>query len=403
MDDDVAIKVSGVSKKFSRNLKSLMKYGLYDVGKSILGLNVKSEYLRKNEFWAVDDISFELHSGETLGIIGPNGSGKSTLLKMLNGIYMPDKGNIEIKGKVGALIEVGAGFHPLLTGRENIYVNGAILGMSKKEIDENFDDIVAFADIGDFMDSPVKNYSSGMYVRLGFAIAIHCKPDIILLDEILAVGDLGFQAKCLNKIGEIKKNGASIVIVTHNMHALSGYADTALIMQSGIVTYYGDASEAISRYNSLFSETDFDDSNDIQKVVTSTNEFEVLNVDFLPGRELNPGESLTIQIEYKAMVDLNNIVIDTIIYDERIKNRFYFQGTNYSFNKIINIKKGKGVLLIQIQNIPINNSNAFLALGICTEKKSKHLFWWENIRFKFKLIPEFLGDTYLNIIYEQKN
>ena len=181
MDNDVVIKVENVSKKYCKSLKHSMLYGMSDIGRNVLGLKSRSERLRDNEFWALDDISFEVKRGETLGLIGPNGSGKTTLLKMLNGIFWPDKGKITIKGKVGALIAVGAGFHPLLTGRENIYINAAILGMSKREIDKKFDAIVDFADIGDFLDSPVKHYSSGMYVRLGFAVAVHCDPDILLV------------------------------------------------------------------------------------------------------------------------------------------------------------------------------------------------------------------------------
>src|SRR5512146_2462261 len=165
MSDDVLIKVEHVSKKYCKSLKRSMLYGISDIGRNLFGQSSSPEKLRKDEFWAVDDVSFELKKGEVLGLIGTNGSGKSTLLKMLNGIFWPDRGKITIQGEVGALIEVGAGFHPLLTGRENIYMNGAILVMGKKEIDEKFDDIVAFADIRDFLDSPVKYYSSGMHVR----------------------------------------------------------------------------------------------------------------------------------------------------------------------------------------------------------------------------------------------
>lgn len=155
----MTIKVEHVSKKFSKSLRHSMLYGMEDIGHNLIGLSSNSAKLREKEFWAVDDVSFEIKKGDTLGLIGPNGSGKSTLLKMLNGIFWPDKGKITVRGRVGALIEVGAGFHPLLTGRENVYLNGAILGMSKSEIDSKFDRIVEFADIGDFLDSPVKSYS----------------------------------------------------------------------------------------------------------------------------------------------------------------------------------------------------------------------------------------------------
>src|SRR3990170_2258915 len=198
MDEDIAIKVEHVSKKYCKSLKNSMLYGVNDIARNSLGFSSHSERLRNGEFWAVDDVSFELKKGETLGIIGPNGAGKTTLLKMLNGIFWPDKGKITVRGRVGALIEVGAGFHPLLTGKENVYVNAAILGMTKKEVDKKFNDIVEFAGIGDFINVPVKFYSSGMFVRLGFAVAVHCEPDILLIDEILSVGDAKFRAKCYN-------------------------------------------------------------------------------------------------------------------------------------------------------------------------------------------------------------
>jgi len=216
MGDKVAIKVEKVSKKYCKSLKRSMLYGIKDIARNTLGQSSHSHRLRKQEFWAVDDVSFEVKKGETLGIIGPNGAGKTTLLKMLNGIFWPDKGKITIKGRVGALIAVGAGFHPMLSGRENIYINGAILGMTKKDVDAKFDDIVEFADIGDFLDTPVKFYSSGMFVRLGFAVAIHCEPDILLVDEVLAVGDRNFQIKCFRKMHELKKKeDVSIVLVSH--------------------------------------------------------------------------------------------------------------------------------------------------------------------------------------------
>jgi len=249
MDDDIAIKVEHVSKKFCKSLKKSMLYGIQDISRNLLGMSTKPDKLRKGEFWAVDDVSFEVHRGETLGIIGPNGSGKSTILKMLNGIIMPDKGKIEINGRVGALIEIGAGFHPMLTGRENIYVNGAILGMSKKEIDEKFDDIVEFADIGDFLDTPVKNYSSGMFVRLGFAVAVHCEPDILLVDEVLSVGDRSFQQKSVQRMRELITEGdKSVVFVSHNLIAVRALCKRAIWLNNGKIHAEGPTDYVASQY-----------------------------------------------------------------------------------------------------------------------------------------------------------
>jgi lipopolysaccharide transport system ATP-binding protein len=248
MSSDALVKVEGVSKKFSSKLKTSMKYGIIDITRDFIGTPSQSETLRPDEFWSVQDVSFEVRRGECLGLIGPNGAGKSTLLKMLNGIILPDKGSIEINGRVGALIEVGAGFHPLLTGRENIYINGSIMGLRKKEIDQKFDSIVDFAELGDFIDTPVGYYSSGMYIRLGFAIAAHLQPDILLVDEILAVGDAGFQRKCLKQIKKNLSNGGCVVLVTHNILHVHSMSNTCIVLDDGHMSYYGASNKAAEIY-----------------------------------------------------------------------------------------------------------------------------------------------------------
>ena len=243
------LEVHNVKKKFCKSLKRAMLYGLIDIGQNVFGYEKDHDRLKQDEFWAVDGISFALEKGKTLGVIGPNGSGKTTLLKMLSGIFMPDQGIIRVNGKLGALIQVGAGFHPLLTGRENVYINGSILGMTKKEIDAKFDSIVDFADIGDFLDTPVKYYSSGMYVRLGFAVAIHCEPDILLVDEILAVGDGEFRRKCFERIEELRSKGVSIVLVSHNLLSVERICNEALFMSKGRVQKYGDVHSVLRAYH----------------------------------------------------------------------------------------------------------------------------------------------------------
>lgn len=255
---DAVIKVDSVSKKYCRTIKHTMLYGATDLGKSFLGLNQKTEDLRNGEFWAVDNLDFELKKGETLGIIGPNGSGKSTILKMLNGIFMPDRGQIDIEGRVGALIEVGSGFHPVLTGRENIYINGSILGMTKKEIDDKFDEIVDFSEIRDFIDSPVKHYSSGMSIRLGFAIAVCLQPEILLIDEVLSVGDLSFQNKSLRRLAEIREQANAVVFVSHNLDHVRNLCSKTLIINKGKPIFLGDTSEALSKYYALARQVRFE-------------------------------------------------------------------------------------------------------------------------------------------------
>lgn len=246
-DSDVLVKVDGVSKKFCRGLKRSLWYGLNDIAGELTG-KPKPTDLRKDEFWAVRDVSFELKRGECLGLIGHNGAGKSTLLKMLNGLIKPDRGRIEMHGRVGALIELNAGFNPILTGRENIYNKGSILGFTKKHIDQKFDAIVEFAEIGDFLDMPVQNYSSGMKVRLGFAVSAQMEPDVLIIDEVLAVGDLGFRIKCLNTITEIMKN-AAVIFVSHSMPMMSRISTQVLLIHHGRTEFQdADVARGIEQY-----------------------------------------------------------------------------------------------------------------------------------------------------------
>lgn len=202
----------------------------------------------KDEYWALKDLSFEIKQGERVGIIGHNGAGKSTLLKVLSRITEPTKGRINIEGRIASLLEVGTGFHPELTGRENIYLNGAILGMGKAEIQRKFDEIVAFAEVEKFLDTPVKRYSSGMYVRLAFAVAVHLEPEILVVDEVLAVGDAQFQKKCLNKMSEIGKQGRTILFVSHNMSAIRSLCTVGLVLSKGTLKYIGEINEVTDRY-----------------------------------------------------------------------------------------------------------------------------------------------------------
>lgn len=207
---------------------------------------------KKNEndtFWALKEVSFEVEEGEVVGIIGRNGAGKSTLLKILSRITEPTEGKVVLRGRVGSLLEVGTGFHPELTGRENIYLNGSILGMRKQEIEEKFDEIVKFAEIEKFLDTPVKRYSSGMYVRLAFAVAAHLEPEILLVDEVLAVGDAAFQKKCLGKMKDVSSNeGRTVLFVSHNMQAISSLCKAAILLEKGQITYLGSPIEAINQY-----------------------------------------------------------------------------------------------------------------------------------------------------------
>lgn len=205
----------------------------------------------RNDFWALRDVSFEVKRGEVVGIIGRNGAGKSTLLKILSRVTGPTSGSVKIKGRVASLLEVGTGFHPELTGRENIYLNGTILGMKKKEIYAKFDEIVAFAEIEQFIDTPVKRYSSGMYVRLAFAVAAHLEPEILIVDEVLAVGDMAFQKKCLGKMGEVSREGRTVLFVSHNMAAIQSLCSRAFLVDYGRIVAHGKTNEIVQKYLNL--------------------------------------------------------------------------------------------------------------------------------------------------------
>jgi lipopolysaccharide transport system ATP-binding protein len=247
MPSDLAIKVEGVSKKFCRSLKRTLLYSMHDLTRDIFGIRWARNGLRADEFWALKDVSFEVEHGESLGLIGLNGAGKSTLLKLLNGLMLPDKGTITVRGRASALLEVGAGFHPLLTGRENIYLSGAVLGLRKHEIDKKFDAIVDFAELWDFIDTPVKHYSSGMYVRLGFAIAVYTTPDILIIDEALAVGDLGFQHRCISAIRDLRKH-KTILFVSHDNRAIINLCDSAIWLNAGHIEQKGSPKLVAERY-----------------------------------------------------------------------------------------------------------------------------------------------------------
>ena len=249
MSNEVLVKVENVSKKFCRNLKKSLWYGVWDIVGELFGRSGAKSDLRSDEFWAVRDVSFELKRGEVMGLIGSNGAGKSTLLKILNGLIKPDKGKITIRGKTGALIELGAGFNPILTGRENIYINAAVLGIPKAQVNKRLDAIIDFADIDDFIEMPVQSYSSGMKVRLGFSVATQFKPAILLLDEILAVGDVSFQRKCLDYIGNlVSRNDTTVIFVSHNLRNVEQICNRAIWLEQGIMRIDGSVDEVIAEY-----------------------------------------------------------------------------------------------------------------------------------------------------------
>jgi lipopolysaccharide transport system ATP-binding protein len=371
MRADLAMLAEGVSKKYCKSLRRSVLYGLKDVGRNFIGLGSRSETLRPEEFWALENASFEVLRGESVGLIGPNGSGKTTLLKLMNGIFWPDRGKLAVRGRMGALIAVGAGFHPLLTGRENVHINAAILGMRKAEVDAAFDAIVDFAEIGEFLDTPVKHYSSGMYVRLGFAIAVHSRPDILLVDEVLAVGDRGFQAKCFKKMGELRKQGTTFVVVSHNTHVVAGFADWVLLLEHGRAERHDDVFEGIRRYARLFGIVE---SADVERLVSRGAHVEFSDVD-LGSDRLAPGDSLTIKLPYQCTRAYDDVEVDIAVYDLRDPD-LYFQATNRAYGRRIDLSEGRHELSIRLCNLQMSGTHGRVTLAIWAPDRTEQLFWW---------------------------
>lgn len=311
------IEFKGVWKKFKKGDKM---YALRDLIPQLIqgGLNKKkglSDGLRGNEFWAVRDVDFHVKKGEVLGIIGPNGAGKSTILKLLSRLMAPDKGEINIQGRLSALIEVTAGFHPEFTGRENVYFNGAILGMKKEEIDRKFDQIVEFSGVSEFLDTPVKRYSSGMSARLGFAVAAHVDPDVLLVDEVLSVGDMTFQARCTDKMRELIKSGTTIIFISHNIPLVQSLCERIVLLDHGTVLKEGDPEEVVPHYEELvykgrqaevkkqLANTSQEDMVSKQTSLVKINRIQVLDKDNREAGMVKIGEALRIAVDYQSEVN----------------------------------------------------------------------------------------------------
>ena len=314
----------------------------------------------RDEFWALKNINFEVKSGEILGIIGANGAGKSTLLKILSRITLPTLGKASIYGRVSSLLEVGTGFHPELTGRENIYLNGAILGMERSEIKKKFDEIVNFAEIGKFLDTPVKHYSSGMYVRLAFAVAAHLEPDILIVDEVLSVGDINFQKKCLGKIGEISQAGRTVLLVSHNTSSILNLSTRCLLLEKGKLVKDGTPEEVVRTYLKY----------DVKDLLERT--------DLKKSPHYGTGKA-----RFKK--------IFTRVYDQKGKTlSLITTGSNMEFEAVIEtyveIKNTTAALIIYDEDenrlIDVNTLMKGTALNLKKSKETKIKFFLDNVRLK---------------------
>jgi lipopolysaccharide transport system ATP-binding protein len=319
MFSDVAISVRGLSKAYIINHDGLKRPSFREVVVDKIRHPLRK--CSQETFWALNDVSFDVKKGDVVGIIGRNGAGKSTLLKVLSRIVEPTKGEVDIYGRVGSLLEVGTGFHPELTGRENIYLNGAILGMKRREIKKQFDAIVDFAEVERFLDTPVKRYSSGMYVRLAFAVAAHLNPEILVIDEVLAVGDANFQKKCLGRMGEVAKQGRTVLFVSHNMTAVQALCSSGITFEQGRISFTGSAHGAISRYFStlgadgnlparLWKDATGYPGNDRIRIRS----VRIASDDGQPDTPVQVGKPFYIKCEYWNLVGGSPIVLNPVIY-----------------------------------------------------------------------------------------
>jgi lipopolysaccharide transport system ATP-binding protein len=314
----VVIEAEHISKKYIIRHEQAERYKTLSGALTNLAKSVRQS--SKEEFWALNDISFEIKQGERVGIIGRNGAGKSTLLKVLSRIVTPTSGRVEITGRVASLLEVGTGFHPELSGRENIFLNGSILGMSKREIQSKFDEIVDFAEVEKFLDTPVKRYSSGMYVRLAFAVAAHLEPEILIVDEVLAVGDAAFQKKCLGKMKDVTGQGRTLLFVSHNMAAIQNLCSTCLYMKGGSLITQGKTEDVIPIYLRASLDTQHTEIADrSDRSGSGAVRFLSFTLRDSEGKTVHTaqcGEVCHIDIGFKAKSDLSNLSIAVGVDDD---------------------------------------------------------------------------------------
>jgi ABC-type polysaccharide/polyol phosphate transport system ATPase subunit len=325
---------------------------------------------RQDEFWALRDVSFSVAEGETLGIIGHNGAGKSTILKLLSSVTVPTSGEIRIYGRLSALIEVGSGFHPELTGRENIYLSGSILGMRRREIADKLERIIEFAGVRDFIDAPVKHYSSGMYVRLGFSIAAHLEPDILLLDEVLAVGDAAFQSKCLDRIIELHRQGRTIVFISHDLGAVERLCDRVILLKQGQVMATGTAAEVIAVYQEVGTgytpsepHADGDAILSREAQITSVT---CHDVNGEPAAVFRTGSSATVRLTYVVHRPVPDAVFEIYLYS--VVDRFsgpWCQITTASRNGLgIPLEPGTGTVQFEVDEIGLQPGMYYVSATI---------------------------------------
>lgn len=406
--NDIAITVEDISKSYQISHQSKPGYGtLKDDFASLIKkpFGGGATQTKQETFWALRDINFEVKKGEVFGIVGKNGSGKSTLLKILSRTVDPTTGRIVMHGRVASMLEVGTGFHPELTGRENVYFNGSMLGMNKSEIDDKFDEIVAFSEIEKFLDTPVKFYSFGMYVRLAFAVAAHLEPDILIIDEVLAVGDASFQKKCMKRITSIAKSGQTVLFVSHSMTTIKELCDRAMFLEKGKAKYIGETEFATEQYMAknmpAVVETHFEEN---PKKEAQFLDIEIQNLEGEEVEALNLDEDWQLELQYRIKEKAENTIVAVEILSN--EGQPIFMTTNSDFQKTITtLEPGKYKAKIPLQTFHMLPGVFYIRVSIQSPGKVVHDVR-ENIPLKIRqgtkdIRTQYFGGKYMGYLADK--
>ncbi len=396
--DQPAIEIEALGKRFRRG-----------GGESLLWLaaaNRLRRWLNRRErqaasFWALQDVTLNVRRGESVGIIGPNGAGKSTLLKILSRVLRPDCGNVRVHGRLSGLIEVGAGFHGDLTGRENIFVNGAILGMSRSEIRAKFDRIVEFAGIGDFLDMPVKRYSSGMYVRLGFSVAAHMEPDVLLVDEVLSVGDVSFKARCMDAMRGFLRRGTSILFVSHNLSAVKRFCDRVVLLDHGRVRCEGSPDEAIAEYSRLVSQLEEANPTGLESAHiggraggrggAQIEAVRILDENGRPAPAFVAGRPIRVEIDYHvspaAALDQLNVAMAVHMFGAGL----FYQFESRRDGLRLPARPGRGTVVLDLPHLSLGEGVYQIGVALADEKGLPEHDWHDRA-YRFQVVSDGVTD-----------
>ncbi len=376
--DSAAVQVEDVSKSFRL---------YHERASSLKERIVNRRRATYEEFWALKDVSLEINTAETAGLIGANGSGKTTLLKLVAGIIRPTSGRITTRGRIASLLELGAGFHPDLTGRENVYLNASILGLSRKETDRHFDAIVAFAELEPFIDMQVRHYSSGMYVRLGFAVAVHVDPEILIVDEVLAVGDEAFQRRCLGRIRDFQREGRTIVFVTHAVDIVREICTRAFFLEKGQLVAEGRPSEVVDTFRRHIHGGEKAPTGSVDQ--RGSGEASFADVRFVDDRGedrqvYTPGESLEIRARLDVKEPISDPVIGVIVYDDAGR---YLWGTNTGLRDVdLGTIDADRMVRVRIPSLPVVNTTCFVTLAVSS--RSGQDYYWREKGWAFKVVSQ---------------